>query len=150
MSAVESQRVSVEEAEKVLGRSKHEIRERLKRDYIKGKHDFPVGYAYPTESGKTYSCELYKGLIMKHVGLEEWTDENQRVTPEEAEKILKISPTRIRNLLKLDYLNKTHKFPVGFAHKSGPGNGYQYDLYKPLIMKRAGLDKWPGEEKEGE
>ena len=137
------ERVTVEEAVKVLGRSKQEIRKRLRLDYIRGKHDFPVGYAYPTESGKTFSCELYKGLIMKHVGLEEWTDENQRVTPEEAEKILKISPTRIRNLLKLDYLNKTNRFPVGFAYKSATGNSYQFDLYKPLIMKRAGLDKWP-------
>lgn len=75
---------------------------------------------------------------------------SQRVSVEEASEILGIAPTRIRNRLRRDYIKKTNDFPVGHAHRAETGKSFRYDLYKPMIMKYMGLDKWPGEEKEGE
>lgn len=76
--------------------------------------------------------------------------ESQRVTPEEAAKVLGVSPTRIRNRLKRDYLKKTNDFPVGHAHRAETGKSFRYELYRSMIMKYMGLDKWPEEGKEGE
>lgn len=74
----------------------------------------------------------------------------ERVTVEEASAVLGIPPTRIRNRLRRDYIKKTHDFPVGHAHRAETGKSFRYELYKTMIMKYMGLDKWPEEKKEGE
>ena len=74
----------------------------------------------------------------------------ERISVEEASAVLGIPPTRIRNRLKRDYIKKTNDFPVGHAHRSETGKTFQYDLYKPMIMKYMGLEKWPGEGEQNE
>lgn len=74
----------------------------------------------------------------------------ERVTVEEASAVLGIPPTRIRNRLRRDYIKKTNDFPVGHAHRAETGKSFRYELYRSMIMKYMSLDKWPGEEKEGE
>lgn len=74
----------------------------------------------------------------------------ERVTVEEASAVLGIPPTRIRNRLRRDYIKKTNDFPVGHAHRAETGKTFRYELYKSMIMKYIGLDKWPEGEKEGE
>lgn len=74
----------------------------------------------------------------------------ERVTVEEASAVLGVPPTRIRNRLRRDYIKKTNDFPVGHAHRSETGKSFRYELYRSMIMKYMSLDKWPGEEKEGE
>ena len=74
----------------------------------------------------------------------------ERVSVEEASEILGIPPTRIRNRLRRDYIKKTNDFPVGHAHRAETGKSFRYELYRSMIMKYMSLDKWPGEEKEGE
>lgn len=74
----------------------------------------------------------------------------ERVSVEEASAVLGIPPTRIRNRLRRDYIKKTNDFPVGHAHRAETGKSFRYELYRSMIMKYMSLDKWPGEEKEGE
>lgn len=74
----------------------------------------------------------------------------ERVSVEEASTVLGIPPTRIRNRLRRDYIKKTNDFPVGHAHRAETGKTFRYELYKSMIMKYIGLDKWPEGEKEGE
>lgn len=74
----------------------------------------------------------------------------ERVSVEEASAVLGIPPTRIRNRLRRDYIKKTNDFPVGHAHRAETGKTFRYELYKSMIMKYIGLDKWPEGEKEGE
>ena len=74
----------------------------------------------------------------------------ERVSVEEASEVLGITPTRIRNRLRRDYIKKTNDFPVGHAHRAETGKTFRYELYKSMIMKYIGLDKWPEGEKEGE
>lgn len=73
----------------------------------------------------------------------------ERVSVEEASAVLGVPPTRIRNRLKRDYIKKTNDFPVGHANRSETGKSFRYDLYKPMIMKYMGLEKWPEEGVEG-
>ncbi len=68
---------------------------------------------------------------------------SQRVSAEEAAPVLGITPTRIRNRLKRDYLKGTKDFPVGYAHRASSGKSFRYDLYKPMIMKYMNLEEWP-------
>ena len=74
----------------------------------------------------------------------------ERVSVEEASAVLGVPPTRIRNRLRRDYIKKTNDFPVGHAHRAETGKSFRYELYRSMIMKYMSLDKWPGEEKEGE
>lgn len=74
----------------------------------------------------------------------------ERISVEEASAVLGIPPTRIRNRLRRDYIKKTNDFPVGHAHRAETGKSFRYELYRSMIMKYMSLDKWPGEEKEGE
>ena len=73
----------------------------------------------------------------------------ERVSVEEASAVLGVPPTRIRNRLRRDYIKKTNDFPVGHAHRAETGKSFRYELYKSMIMKYIGLDKWPGEGVEG-
>ena len=68
------ERVSVEEASAVLGIPPTRIRNRLRRDYIKKTHDFPVGHAHRAETGKSFRYELYRSMIMKYMELDEWPE----------------------------------------------------------------------------
>lgn len=68
------ERVTVEEASAVLGIPPTRIRNRLRRDYIKKTHDFPVGYAHRAETGKSFRYELYRSMIMKYMRLDKWPE----------------------------------------------------------------------------
>lgn len=74
----------------------------------------------------------------------------ERISVDEVSAVLGIPPTRIRNRLRRDYIKKTHDFPVGHAHRAETGKSFRYELYRSMIMKYMGLDKWPEGEKEGE
>lgn len=74
----------------------------------------------------------------------------ERISVEEASAVLGIPPTRIRNRLRRDYIKKTNDFPVGYAHRAETGKSFRYELYKSMIMKYIGLDKWPGEGEQNE
>ena len=74
----------------------------------------------------------------------------ERISVEEASVVLGIPPTRIRNRLRRDYIKKTNDFPVGHAHRAETGKSFRYELYRSMIMKYLGLDKWPGEGEQDE
>lgn len=71
---------------------------------------------------------------------------SERITPEQASPVLGISPTRIRNRMRRDYIKKTQELPIGRAYPSMTGKGFRYDIYKPLVLKYIGLENWPEEE----
>ena len=69
--------------------------------------------------------------------------ENQVITPEEAAEIVGIPAGRIRNLMRRDYIKKTNDLPIGRAYPSSSGKSFRYKIYKPMIAKFIGLEKWP-------
>ena len=58
--------------------------------------------------------------------------EKQWMRPEQAEEIIGMKASRIRNLMRADYLEKG-------------GKHWSYRIYKPLLAKHIGLDHWPEE-----
>ena len=66
--------------------------------------------------------------------------------PEQAEEIIGMKASRIRNLMRADYLSKTTRLPIGRAYPTEKGGKHwSYRIYKPLLAKHIGLDHWPEE-----
>ena len=68
--------------------------------------------------------------------------DKQKVSPEQASKLLGISPNEIRYCLRKGTL------PIGCARpanskKRGNRQSYRYDIYKNKVLEYVGLDKWP-------
>ena len=70
---------------------------------------------------------------------------SQTIRPEEAAVITGIPAGRIRNLLRRDYIKKTNDLPIGRAYPASSGKSFRYKIYKPMVAKCIGLDKWPEE-----
>lgn len=72
--------------------------------------------------------------------------EKQWMRPEEAAPIIGIQASRIRNLMRSDYINKTTRLPIGRAYPPEKGGKHwSYRIYKPLLAKHIGLASWPEE-----
>ncbi len=69
----------------------------------------------------------------------------ERISPEQAAKVLRISPGRIRNLMKINKLPIGHYIPPA----KGGING-QFFVYKHMVMEYLHLTEWPEEEKQNE
>lgn len=63
------QKVSVEEAALLLGISPNNIR------YSMRKNELPIGSVRKSRSGKSFRYDIYKSLVLKYVGLNEWPKE---------------------------------------------------------------------------
>lgn len=72
--------------------------------------------------------------------------EKQWMKPEQAVPFVGMDAVRIRNLMRADYLNNTTRLPIGRAYppKKG-GKNWIYRIYKPMLAKHIGLDRWPEE-----
>ena len=62
----ECERVSVEEAARILGMSKQGVREHMKRN----KFTVPIGYV-TQQSKKKMQYHIYRSMLNKHIGKEE-------------------------------------------------------------------------------
>lgn len=72
--------------------------------------------------------------------------EKQWMTVEEAAPLVGRKAGQIRNLMKADYINKTNKLPIGrVVPPEKGGTNCSYRVYKPLLAKYIGLDRWPEE-----
>ena len=74
---MEKQWLTVEEAVPIIGRSKNQIRNLMKADYINKTNKLPIGRVVPPgKGGKNCSYRIYKPLLAKYLGLdhcpEEW------------------------------------------------------------------------------
>lgn len=63
--------------------------------------------------------------------------DSQKITPEQASRILGISPNEIRYCLRQGTL------PIGHARKASRGRGYRYDIFLPLVLKYIGKENQP-------
>lgn len=63
----------------------------------------------------------------------------EKITVDQASKVLGISPNEIR------YCMRTKRFdpPIGQVRKARSGKSYRYDVYKNKVMKYAGIAEWP-------
>lgn len=66
-------------------------------------------------------------------------DTTNRITVEQASKVLGISPHEIRYHMRMRHFDP----PIGQTRKSRSGKSYRYDVYKNKVMAYAGITEWP-------
>lgn len=73
---MESQKVSVSVAAKMLGIGQEELRYRMQTERNKPveQQTYPIGICKESRSGKTLRCEVYRPLLQKFLGMtdDEW------------------------------------------------------------------------------
>lgn len=68
-------RVTTAEAARILGISKSQLCNIMKYDAMNGTKRLPIGTAIPPGAGKkNYQFLIYKNLVLKQVGLDEWPE----------------------------------------------------------------------------
>lgn len=84
MQLIEKQKISPEQAHLILGISPNEIRYVMRKEINvpTEKKTLPIGQARKASTCKrgrpSYRYDIYKSLVLKHVGLTEWPEGGER------------------------------------------------------------------------